>query len=111
MMNQALGDEVSKCCLVYVGLRLKWEKCKVEQRVEEFVDYVITKGRIKPSQGKVQKILNFPAQSNVKQLRGFLGLTGYFRKFIKGFSSIVIYEPTSIKDKNEQPIENEGAKT
>ena len=67
---------------------------------------MITKERIKPSPAKVQKILDFPVPVNVKQLRGFLGLTGYFRKFIKGYSSIAspLYEATSIKDKNGQPM-------
>ena len=106
MMNDTLGAEVDKCCLVYLddvliysksrethfkdvyticfrlaaaGLRLKWEKRKIEQREVEYLGHVITKGRIKPSPAKVQKILDFPVLVNVKQLRGFLWLTGYFR--------------------------------
>ena len=67
---------------------------------------MISKGRIKPSPSKVQKILDFEVPTSVKQLRGFLGLTGYFRKFIKNYSSIAspLYESTSIKDKNGKPI-------
>ena len=37
---------------------------------------------------KVQAILQWPPPNNVKQLRGFLGLTGYYRRFIKAYARI-----------------------
>ena len=132
MMNEVLGEEIDKCCLylvdelvfsksreahfrdVYVvcfrlaaaGLRLKWEKCKIEQEEVEYLGHVITRGQIKPSPTKVQKILQFQLPASVKQLRGFLGLTGYFRKFIRNYSAIAspLYEATSVKDKDGKPI-------
>ena len=133
MMNETLGDEIDKCCLVYLddvliysrsqeehfpdvyavcfrleaaGLCLKWEKCKIERNEVEYLGHVIAKGRMKPSPSKIQKILDFKVPTSVKQLRRFLVLRGYFRKFIKSYSSIArpLYEATSIKDKNGQPI-------
>ena len=72
----------------------------------EYLGHVITKGRIKPSPSKVQKIVNFQQPTSLKQLRGFFGLTGYFRNFIKSYSSIAspLYEATSVIDSNGKPI-------
>lgn len=37
---------------------------------------------------KVKNVKEWPTATNVKQLRGFLGLTGYYRRFIKNYASI-----------------------
>ena len=88
------------------GVRLKWKKCKFGQEEVEYLGHVISKNAIRPSPSKIQKISDFQLPDNVKQMRGFLGLTGYFRKFIKNYSTIAapLYDALQIKDENGHTV-------
>ncbi|GFV09324.1 transposon Tf2-9 polyprotein [Trichonephila clavipes] len=55
--------------------------------------HIIEKGTIKPSLDKTKAVQNFPEPKNVKQVQSFLGLSGYFRKFIQNYS--IIAKPLS----------------
>jgi hypothetical protein len=49
---------------------------------------VISKEGIAVNPSKVASILEWEAPKTVKQIRGFLGVAGYYRRFIKGLSKI-----------------------
>lgn len=56
-----------------------------------FLGHKLIPGGILPGEIKTQAIINFPKPSNVTEIRRFLGLTGYFRKFVPGHA--IISEP------------------
>ncbi|GFY21669.1 transposon Tf2-8 polyprotein [Trichonephila clavipes] len=53
-----------------------------------FPGHIVESGTIKPSPTKTLAVRKFPEPTTIKQVRSFLGLTGYFRKYIKDYSKI-----------------------
>ena len=71
-----------------LGLRLEPRKCEYHKPELEYLGRVITKDGVKPNPEKLSAVLNFKQLKTVKDVQFFLGLAGYYRKFIKNFSSI-----------------------
>lgn len=67
----------------------------------KYLGYIIGYGGLKTDPDKIVSILSWPVPKNLKQVRGFLGLCGWYRRFIENFSSIVfpITEVLSTKKK------------
>lgn len=70
------------------GLEINFKKCQFLHNRIEFLGHVIENGKLSPSPTKTKAVLNYPELKNVKDVRRFLGLTGYFRKFIPSYSTI-----------------------
>ncbi|XP_033318399.1 uncharacterized protein K02A2.6-like [Bombus bifarius] len=70
------------------GLIINWGKCRFLQQEIEYLGYIVSKNTIRPSTHKTRAVANFPKPTSVKKVQSFLGLTGYFRKFIRGYAKI-----------------------
>lgn len=70
------------------GLKLKDSTCHFAKSQLRYLGHVVSADGIKPDDEKVQAVQNYPVPKNLKDLRAFLGLSGYYRKFIKGHSDI-----------------------
>ena len=68
------------------GLLINWDKCSFFQSEVEFLGHIVNDGSVRPSERKIQAVMSFPEPTNVRKLQSFLGLTGYFRKFVNQYS-------------------------
>jgi hypothetical protein len=48
----------------------------------------VSKEGIRPDLGKIETVLHFPTPKNVPSIRSFLGLTGYYRKYNRGYLNL-----------------------
>ncbi|XP_076905289.1 uncharacterized protein LOC143561007 [Bidens hawaiensis] len=73
---------------VETNLVLSWEKSHFMVQEGIVLGHVISSRGIEVDHAKVQVISTLPHPTNVKGIRSFLGHAGFYRRFIKGFSSI-----------------------
>ncbi|XP_073153182.1 uncharacterized protein [Henckelia pumila] len=66
----------------------KLSKCHFFQTTVEYLGHLVSAGRVMADSKKIEAMIHWPIPKNIKQLRGFLGITGYYRHFIKPFSTI-----------------------
>jgi len=64
-------------------LFVKPEKCKWKVREVEFLGVVTSPRGVEMQKEKVERVLNWPAPRNIKEVQKFLGLVNYYRRFIK----------------------------
>jgi hypothetical protein len=88
-------------------LYAKLSKCEFWLSEVSFLGHVITGGGIAVDPGKVRDVLNWEPPITLSEIRSFLGLVVYYRRFIEGFSKIV--KPlTSLPEKEKKFIWSEA---
>ena len=115
MMNSIFRDQLNKSVLIYLDdilvfsktleehiqhlqqvfdtirknqLSLKVNKCHFFQEELKFLGHIISKEGIKPDAEKVKVVLDWPTPVKQTDVRAFLGLTQYFRRFIRNYAAI-----------------------
>jgi len=69
-----------------VNLKLKPSKCCLMQGKVNFLGHVISGEGIATNPEKVRLVKEWPTPRDLRQLRSFLGLAGYYRRFVKGYA-------------------------
>lgn len=75
-------------CLRDANLTINVTKSKFVMKEIRYLGHIVGNGQIKPDPGKVEAIQEFPVPRTTRQIRRFLGLCGWYRRYIAGFAAI-----------------------
>lgn len=107
IVSSTLQEHIKQLRKVFTRLRkfnlqLQPPKCEFLRHEVNYLGHVITKEGVRPDTKKVECINNYPTQKNSKDIKSFLGLVGYYRKFIQNFSKMA--KPLTELLKQGQPF-------
>ncbi|KAL4125759.1 hypothetical protein QTP88_009999 [Uroleucon formosanum] len=91
--GKGLLDHNEKLCDVFERLRnhnlkIQPTKCEFLKQQCMYLGHIISENGIQPDPEKIKSVLQFLIPTSVKEIKSFLGLSGYYRKFIKSYSLI-----------------------
>lgn len=131
VMDHVLKDLIGVCCLVYmddiiifssslqehlinlsrvlkalerVNLKVQLDKSEFLKKEVAFLGHIVTDEGVKPNPNKIETIKKWPIPANQKELKGFLGLLGYYRKFIRDFAKNT--KPLTAQLRNGEKVEH-----
>lgn len=91
--STSLQEHIERLRSVFTRLResnfkIQLDKSEFLRREVAYLGHIVTPDGVKPNPEKIKAIKNYPIPKTTKQIKGFLGLLGYYRKFINNFAKI-----------------------
>ena len=74
--------------LCKAGLRLKTKKCRFLKSTVSYLGHLVMSEGIQPDPEKTSRVISYPAPTDINEVRSFLGLASYYRRFVPGFSQV-----------------------
>lgn len=93
IFSTSLQEHVQNLKLVFnkfreAKLKIQLDKSEFLRKEVEFLGHVVTTDGVKPNPKKLIAIKNYPLPKTARDIKSFLGLVGYYRRFIRDFSKI-----------------------
>ena len=89
--------EIVFSCLQEAGLKMKHSKCDFFKSEIHYLGHLVSPEGISSLPNKLDSIRHMPVPNSMKEIKQFLGLTGYYRKFVPRFADISRPLTTSMK--------------
>ncbi|UYV71491.1 K02A2.6-like [Cordylochernes scorpioides] len=74
-------------CIQQAGLCINHEKCRFGSREIKVLGHLVTESGIRPDPDKIEAITNFPTPKTATEVRSFMGLCSYYKRFVKDFAN------------------------
>lgn len=93
VFSNSWEDHLAHLRAVFVRLReanltVKAEKCQLGGAEVTYLGHVVGNGSRRPSDIKIEAVANYPRPKTKTDIRAFLGLTGYYQRYIQGYSEL-----------------------
>ncbi|KAJ3654355.1 hypothetical protein Zmor_013548 [Zophobas morio] len=93
IFSTSLEEHISRLKEVFERLRkanfkIQLDKSEFLRKEVAYLGHVITPEGVKPNPDKIKAVMNYPLPKTQKEIKGFLGLLGYYRKFIPKFAQL-----------------------
>lgn len=75
--------------LTDANLAINWDKCNLCRAELKYLGYTVNRNGLHVDPGKVDAILNYPTPKKVRDVRKFVGLASWYRRFVPNFSSLI----------------------
>ena len=88
-------------CLKNANLTVQLGKCQFAKPYVHYLGHVIGQGKVFPDREKIDAVIRYPQPETKKEIRAFLGLVGYYRRFIPQFATLAV--PLTNLTKKKEP--------
>ncbi|CAK1593440.1 unnamed protein product [Parnassius mnemosyne] len=110
VFSTSLEEHIQKLRTIFdriraTNLKVQLDKSEFLRKEVLYLGHTITKEGLRPNTDKINAVLNFPIPKTTTEIKSFLGLVGYYRRFIKDFAKITQPLTACLKKRNKITID------
>lgn len=105
IFSNSLDEHINKLRAIFdrvreTNLKIQLDKSEFLRKEVLYLGHTITKDGLKPNDDKINAVLKYPLPKTTTEIKSFLGLVGYYRRFIKDFAKITQPMTSCLKKRN-----------